>query len=117
MCRFSSANWFFCTNSCSLPWLVKGETQLCTSKIECNKLDLTAAQYFSLVDPNDSSMWFAISSPQVHTVPVTVVLVGLPKKKQVNLRHFNFIIQSDILSIGGDALTEPSCVLCDPTLM
>jgi len=33
-------------NSCSLLWLVKGATQLCTSKKECNKLDLTAAQYF-----------------------------------------------------------------------
>jgi hypothetical protein len=30
----------------SLPWLVKGSTQLCTSTKECNKLDLTAAQYF-----------------------------------------------------------------------
>jgi hypothetical protein len=37
---------FFAPNSCSLPWLVKGTTQLCTSKKECNKLDLTAAQYF-----------------------------------------------------------------------
>jgi hypothetical protein len=34
MCRFSSGNWFFCTNSCSLPWLVKGATLLCTSKKE-----------------------------------------------------------------------------------
>jgi hypothetical protein len=33
-------------NSCSLPWLVKGTTQLCTSKKEYNKLDLTVAQYF-----------------------------------------------------------------------
>jgi hypothetical protein len=33
-------------NSCSLPWLVKGATQVCTCKKECNKLDLTAAQYF-----------------------------------------------------------------------
>jgi hypothetical protein len=37
---------FSAPNSCSLPWLVKGATQLCTSKKECNKLDLTAAQYF-----------------------------------------------------------------------
>jgi hypothetical protein len=33
-------------NSCCLPWLVKGATQLCTSKKEYNKLELTAAQYF-----------------------------------------------------------------------
>jgi hypothetical protein len=37
---------FSAPNLCSLPWLVKGATQLCTSKKECNKLDLTAAQYF-----------------------------------------------------------------------
>jgi hypothetical protein len=33
-------------NSFSLRWLVKSATQLCSSKKECNKLDLTAAQYF-----------------------------------------------------------------------
>jgi len=37
---------FSAPNLCSLPWLVKGTTQLCTSKKKCNKLDLTAAQYF-----------------------------------------------------------------------
>jgi hypothetical protein len=37
---------FSAPNSYSLPWLVKGATQVCTSKKECNKLDLTAAQYF-----------------------------------------------------------------------
>jgi hypothetical protein len=36
----------FSAPKCSLPWLVKGSTQLCTSKKECNKLDMTAAQYF-----------------------------------------------------------------------
>jgi hypothetical protein len=35
---------FSAPNSCSLTWLVKGSTQLCTSKKECNKLDLTVAQ-------------------------------------------------------------------------
>jgi hypothetical protein len=52
-------------NSCSLPRLVKGATQLCTSKKECNKLYMTVAQYFWLVDHNDWSRWFAISSPHV----------------------------------------------------
>jgi hypothetical protein len=33
-------------NLCSLPWLVKGTTQLRTCEKECNKLDLTAVQYF-----------------------------------------------------------------------
>jgi hypothetical protein len=37
---------FSALNSCSLLWLVKGATQLCTSRKECNKLDLTAAEYF-----------------------------------------------------------------------
>jgi hypothetical protein len=33
---------FSTPNSCSLPWLVKGTTQLCTSKKECNKLDCSS---------------------------------------------------------------------------
>jgi hypothetical protein len=37
---------FSAPNLCSLPWMVKDATQLCNSKKECNKLDLTAAQYF-----------------------------------------------------------------------
>jgi hypothetical protein len=39
-------NDFSAPNSFSLLWLVKGATQLFTFKKECNKLDLTAAQYF-----------------------------------------------------------------------
>jgi len=72
---------FSASNSCSLPRLVKVTTQLCTSKKECNKLNLTAAQYFWLVDYNDWSRWFAISSPHVYAVPVTIIWVGLQKKK------------------------------------
>jgi len=68
---------FSAPNSCSLQWLVKCATQLCTSKKDCNKLDLTAAQYFWLVVDNDWSRWFAISSSHVHAVPFTVLLVGL----------------------------------------
>ncbi len=77
---------FSAPNSCTLPWLVKGATRLCTSKKECNKLDLIAAQYFWLVNQNDYSRWFAISSPYVYTVLVTVLLVGLPKEKTAKLR-------------------------------
>jgi hypothetical protein len=69
---------FFAPNSRSLPWLVKGATQLCTSKKECNKLEL--AQYFSFVDHNDWSRWFAISSSHIYAVPITGLLVVLPKK-------------------------------------
>jgi hypothetical protein len=49
MCQFSSGNSFFCTKFVA----GKGATKLCTSKKkECNKLDLTAAQYFWLVNHN-----------------------------------------------------------------
>jgi hypothetical protein len=81
-CRFSSWNLFFCTKFVQLPWLIKGATQF---KKDCNKLDLTAAQYFWLVDHNDWSRWFAISSPRIYAV--TVVLVRLPKKNTPKLRH------------------------------
>jgi hypothetical protein len=49
MCRFSQEIDFSALNSFSLLWLVNGATQLWTSKKECNKLNLTAAQYFWLV--------------------------------------------------------------------
>jgi hypothetical protein len=75
---------FFASNSSSLPWLVKDSTLLCTSKKECNKLDLTAAQYFWLVDNTDWFRWFAISSSHVYAVPVTILLVGLPKKGDIS---------------------------------
>jgi hypothetical protein len=62
----------FCApNRGNLAWLVKGATQLCTSKKECNKLDLTADQYFWLVDHNNWSRWFAISSPHIYANTVT----------------------------------------------
>jgi hypothetical protein len=76
---------FSAPNSSSLPWLVKGATQLCTSKKECNKLDLTAAQYFWLVSHTDWSRWFAISTPYIYAVLVTVLLVGLSQANQLNL--------------------------------
>jgi hypothetical protein len=86
MYQFSSGNLFFFIKFVQLAVAGKGATQLCTSKKECNKLDLTAAQYFSLVNQNDWSRWFAISSSHVYAVPVTVLLVGLPKKT-AKLRH------------------------------
>jgi len=54
---------FSASNSCRLPWLVNGATQLCTSIKEYNKLHLTVAQYLALVDHNDWSRWFTISRP------------------------------------------------------
>jgi hypothetical protein len=78
---------FSAPNSCSFPWLVKGATQLCTSKKEYNKLDLITAQYFWLVDHNDWSGWFAISSPHIYAVPVTEFYWwGCQKKKTAELR-------------------------------
>jgi hypothetical protein len=71
---------FSAPNSCSLPCVVKSTTRLCTSKKEYNKLERTASQCFSLVDHNDWSRWFAISSPHVYAVSVTVLLVVLQKK-------------------------------------
>ncbi len=44
MCRFSSGNWFFCTK-----FVQAGKsrnTVVRLQKRECNKLDLTVAQYF-----------------------------------------------------------------------
>jgi len=93
---------FSAPNSSRLPWLVKGATEWCTSTKEYNKLDLTAAQYFGLVDHNDCCRWFATSSPEVYAVPATVLLVGLPKKKTAKLRHL--LSRVHILSTGGDGL-------------
>ncbi len=101
MCQFSSGNWFFCTKCVQL-------AVACTSKKEYNKLDLTTAQYFGLVDHNDWSRWFAISSPQIYVVPVTVLLVGLPKKRTAKLRHLILLSRVTYLSTGGGALRSYS---------
>jgi len=103
----------FCApNLCTWLWLVNGATQLCTSKNECNKLDLTAAQYFLL--------------PVVMIGPGGLLLVvptymqfqfyrwGCPKNTG-KLQAFNFIIQSDILSTGRDALTVVTVRTADCT--
>jgi hypothetical protein len=76
MCRFSSGNWFFNTKVAQLA--VSGEmlnTQLCTSKKECNKLDLTANVF--LIGPGG----LLLIIPYVYTVPV--LLVGFAKTKTV----------------------------------
>jgi len=73
---------FSIPNSCSLPWLVKGTTQLCTSKKECNKLDLTAAQYSWLVNENDCFRWFGIVVVPTYMQFRYSLLVGLPKKNR-----------------------------------
>jgi hypothetical protein len=80
---------FSAPNSCSLEWLVKGATQLCTSKNECNKLDLTEAQYFYLVDYNDRSGGLLLVVPHVYAV--SVWLVQLPKKQIAKRRHLSLL--------------------------
>jgi hypothetical protein len=81
MCRFSLGHWFFCTKFVQLAVTGKEHNTVVHLQKECNKLDLIAPQYFLLVDHNDWSRWFGISSPHVCGVPVDVLLVGLPKKK------------------------------------
>ncbi len=86
---------------------------ICTCRKECNKYDLTAAQYFWLVDHNDWSMWFvAISSPSPHLFclsqfqffiggvePEYITILGLWKI---------FSQSSHILSTAGNALRSLS---------
>jgi hypothetical protein len=66
MCRFSSRNSFF-------PHQIRAAS--------CSGY----GSIFLIGSHNDWSMWFAISSPHVFTVPDTVLLVGLPQNKQLNL--------------------------------
>jgi hypothetical protein len=78
---------FSAPNLCSLMWLVKGATQLCTSQKECNKLHLTAAQYFWLIDLSDWSRWFAISSPPCICSSSFSFIGEVAKKQIAKLRH------------------------------
>jgi len=50
-------------------------------KEECTKYDLTVADCFLLVNHNDWSRWFAISSSHLFAVLVSVLWVGLQKCK------------------------------------
>ncbi len=85
-CQFSSGNWFFRTNFVQLADKRRDTVlHLHTSKKECNKLDLTTARYFSLVDHNDWSRWFAISSPPRICSSSYNFIGGVAQKKQLNL--------------------------------
>jgi hypothetical protein len=48
---------------------------------------MTAAQYFWLVDHNDWSRWFAISSPPRICSSSFCFIGGIVKRKRANLRH------------------------------
>jgi hypothetical protein len=59
-------------------WSKKDAATLCTCRKVCNKYDLTGAQSHH----NDSSRWFAISSPLTHTCcPSFSFMDGVAKKK------------------------------------
>ncbi len=94
MCGFSSRNWFFSTKFVQLAVAGKRSNTVVHLQKHCNKLDLTAAQYFWLVDHTDWSRWFTISSFHVYTVPVTVLLVGLPEKTAI---HTHLILLSRVI--------------------
>jgi len=68
-------------NSCSLPRLVKGATQLCTSQkesvINCTCLRLGISDW-SITMIGGGGLLLVV--PHVHGVPVSVLLVGLPKE-------------------------------------
>jgi len=83
---------------------------ICTCRKECNKYDLTAAQYFWLVDHNDWSMWFvAISSPSPPTYfacPSFSFFIGGVEPEYITILGLwkIFSQSSHILSTAGDAL-------------
>jgi len=94
-CNFSGAmrNTLHPPPPYNVPWLVKGATQLFNVQNECNKftvekeskksnkLHMTATQYFWLVDHNDWSRWFAISSPPDIYSSTFSSIGGVAKKK------------------------------------
>jgi hypothetical protein len=63
-----------------LPWLVRGAVAMCTCRKECNKYDLTAAPCFWLTHHDDSSTWFAISSPPPICCPSFSFIGGVAKE-------------------------------------
>jgi hypothetical protein len=80
VCRFHSGKWFWLSIIAYVAWLLKGAAALCTCRKECNKCDLTAAQYFSLAHHNDWSRWFAISSPPPICCPSFSFIGGVAKE-------------------------------------
>ncbi len=96
--------WFGSAKLYSLQWLVKGAATLSTSRKECNKQDLTAAQCFSLVHHNDCSRWFAISSPTPICRTSFSSMGGLAKQTYNWSWMWKKLLQGHILTTTGDAL-------------
>jgi hypothetical protein len=105
---------FSAPNSCKLAWLVKGATPLWTSQQkECNKLHLTASQYFGFVDHNDWSKWFAIRSPPMYVqFPFQFYWRGR-QKNTAKLRHFILLSRvtywAPLKMLLQSYLQKPSC--------
>ncbi len=109
MFRFISGNWFLCAKFVQLAIGGKRYNTVSTSKKECNKLDLTVAQYFWLVDHNDWSSWFAIL--------VTLLFLGLLKKEPAKLRHLILLSRVTYWAPGGDAVRCQSTGQQDLTIL
>ncbi len=73
-------NTFGSTELGAMPRLVKGSAAVWTWRKECNKYDLTPAQCFWLAHHNDSSKWFAISSPPPICCPSISFIGGVAKE-------------------------------------
>jgi len=80
---------FSVPNSCSLPWLVSPQHSCAPPKRnEWLRLNIS-----------DWSRWFAISSYHVYAISVTILLVGLPKKKKAILRHLILLSRVTYLAL------------------
>jgi hypothetical protein len=84
ICWFDSGKWFWLSMIVQVAVAGLGAQQGCApapKNKKCNKYDLTTAQCFWLVDHNNWSRWFAISSPpHLFAVTVSVLLVGVAKE-------------------------------------
>ncbi len=107
---------FSAPNLCRLPWLVKGATQLCTSKKECNKLDLTATQYYWLVDHHDWSRDLLLVVPTSMQFQWKFYWWGCQKKKTAKLRHL-ILLSTVTYWAPTESISIPTAVKNNPFLL
>jgi hypothetical protein len=67
-----------------VPLAVAGKTQLCTSRRECNKLDLTAAQYFDWLIIMIGPGGLLLVVPTYLQFQLHSFIDGVAKKTQLN---------------------------------
>jgi hypothetical protein len=61
----------------------KAQQKCAPATEECNRYDLTTTDpCFGLANHNDWSRWFAISSPHLYAVPVSVFWIKIKSKKK-----------------------------------